>query len=98
MFRESVCNEASCLLLIISYIVAIKENRVVVNTPKVSILTFQSEAKKAIAAGAALEDVVNVESRTNLMRARFESGYLEKIDGLVDSMKKEINSAVEAEK
>ena len=63
-----------------------------------AILTFQSEAKKAIAAGAALEDVVNVESRTNLMRARFESGYLEKIDGLVDSMKKEINSAVEAEK
>ena len=63
-----------------------------------AILTFQSEAKKAIAAGAELEDVVNVESRTNLMRARFESGYLEKIDGLVDSMKKEINSAVEAEK
>jgi len=63
-----------------------------------AILTFQSEAKKAIAAGAALEDVVNVESRTTLMRARFESGYLEKIDTLVDSMKKEINSAVEAEK
>ncbi len=62
-----------------------------------AILTFQSEAKKAIAAGAALEDVVNVESRTNLMRARFESGYLEKIDNLVDQMKKEINDAVEAE-
>ena len=62
-----------------------------------AILTFQSEAKKAIAAGAALEDVVNVESRTNLMRARFESGYLDKIDDLVDQMKKEINAAVEAE-
>ncbi len=62
-----------------------------------AILTFQSEAKKAIAAGAALEDVVNVGSRTDLMRARFESGYLERIDKLVDSMKKEINSAVEAE-
>ena len=43
MFRESVCNEASCLLLIISYIVAIKGNRAVVITPKVSILTFQFE-------------------------------------------------------
>ena len=62
-----------------------------------AILSFQDEAKKAIAAGAALEDVVNVESRTNLMRARFEPGYLEKIDKLVDEMKKEINSAVEAE-
>ena len=31
------------------------------------------------------------------MRARFESGYLDKIDDLVDQMKKEINAAVEAE-
>jgi V/A-type H+-transporting ATPase subunit A len=60
-----------------------------------AILTFQSEAKSAIEAGGMLEDVVNVPARSNLMRARFEKGYLEQIDGLVAEMTKEIAAAAE---
>jgi hypothetical protein len=60
-----------------------------------AILTFQDSAKKAIAAGAQLEDVVNVPGRTDLMRARFEEGYLDRIGGLVEEMTKQIASAVE---
>ncbi|MEE3082812.1 MAG: V-type ATP synthase subunit A, partial [Candidatus Thermoplasmatota archaeon] len=45
-----------------------------------AILTFQEAAKKALAAGAQLEDVVNVPGRTDLMRARFEEGYLERME------------------
>ncbi len=60
-----------------------------------AILTFQDAAKKALAAGAQLEDVVNVPGRTDLMRARFEEGYLERIEELVENMTKQIASAVE---
>ncbi len=60
-----------------------------------AILSFQDSAKKALAAGAQLEDVVNVPGRTDLMRARFEEGYLERIEGLVEDMAKQIASAVE---
>ncbi|MEO2120460.1 MAG: V-type ATP synthase subunit A [Candidatus Poseidoniia archaeon] len=60
-----------------------------------AILTFQESAKKAMAAGGLLEDVVNVPARTTLMRSRFEKGYLDRIDGLVDDMNKEIAAAVE---
>ena len=60
-----------------------------------AILTFQDSAKKAMAAGALLDDVVNVQARTDLMRGRFEKGYLPKMDGLVDAMVKEIAAAVE---
>ena len=61
-----------------------------------AILTFQSEAKKAIANGAQLQDVVNVQSRTDLMRGRFEEGYAEVLEELVTTMCSEIQSAVEA--
>ena len=60
-----------------------------------AILTFQDSAKKALAAGGQLEDVVNVPARTNLMRDRFESGYLDRVDGLVDEMNKQIAAAAE---
>ena len=60
-----------------------------------AILAFQDAAKKSLAAGAQLEDVVNVPGRTDLMRARFEEGYLERIEGLVEDMTKQIASAVE---
>ena len=60
-----------------------------------AILTFQSEAKSAIEAGGMLEDVVNVPARSNLMRARFEDGYLNRIEGLVAEMTKEIAAAAE---
>jgi V/A-type H+-transporting ATPase subunit A len=60
-----------------------------------AILTFQDAAKKALAAGGQLEDVVNVPGRTDLMRGRFEEGYLDRIEGLVDEMTKQIASAVE---
>ena len=49
-----------------------------------AILTFQESAKKAIDAGALLEDVVNIPARTDLMRGRFEEGYGDKINDLVN--------------
>ena len=60
-----------------------------------AILMFQDSAKKALAAGGQLEDVVNVPARTNLMRDRFEAGYLDRVDGLVDEMNKQIAAAAE---
>tara|TARA_B100000959_G_scaffold287529_1_gene373595 strand:+ start:1400 stop:3142 length:1743 start_codon:yes stop_codon:yes gene_type:complete len=60
-----------------------------------AILTFQEEAKKAIAGGAQLEDVVNVPARTDLMRGRFEKGYDEKIGELVAEMSKQISASME---
>ena len=60
-----------------------------------AILTFQESAKSAMAAGAELQDVVNVPARTELMRGRFESTYSEEIDGLVNKMNKEIAAAIE---
>ena len=60
-----------------------------------AILTFQEESKKAIAAGALLEDVVNVPARTTLMRARLEEGYLERMEELVGDMCSEIQAAAE---
>ena len=61
-----------------------------------AILTFQEEAKKAIAGGGQLEDVVNVPARTDLMRGRFEKGYAERIKDLVSEMSKQIDSSMEA--
>jgi V/A-type H+-transporting ATPase subunit A len=60
-----------------------------------AILTFQREAKMAIESGGMLEDVVNVPARSNLMRARFEENYLDRIEGLVAEMTKEIAAAAE---
>ena len=61
-----------------------------------AILTFQEEAKKAIAGGGQLEDVVNVPARTDLMRGRFEKGYAERISDLVSEMSKQIDASMEA--
>jgi len=61
-----------------------------------AILSFQEEAKKAIAGGAQLEDVVNVPARTDLMRGRFEKGYSDKIGELVSEMSKQISASMEA--
>jgi V/A-type H+-transporting ATPase subunit A len=61
-----------------------------------AILSFQEESKKAIAGGAALEDVVNVPARTDLMRGRFESGYEDKIDEMLEAMNKQIANTMEA--
>jgi V/A-type H+-transporting ATPase subunit A len=61
-----------------------------------AILSFQEEAKKAIAGGAQLEDVVNVPARTDLMRGRFEKGYKDKIGELVSEMGKQISATMEA--
>ena len=60
-----------------------------------AILSFQEESKKALAGGAALEDVVNVPARTDLMRGRFESGYEEKIDKMLETMIKQIAETME---
>ena len=60
-----------------------------------AILTFQDAAKKALAAGGQLEDIVNVQARTDLMRGRFEEGYLARVDGMVDEMTKQIAEAAE---
>ncbi|RTZ93889.1 MAG: V-type ATP synthase subunit A, partial [Candidatus Poseidoniales archaeon] len=51
-----------------------------------AILSFEEAAKKAMTAGATLEDVVNVESRSLLMRSRFEEGFEERIEKLVNDM------------
>ena len=59
------------------------------------ILSFQEEAKKAIAGGAGLEEVVNVQARTDLMRGRFEDGYADRSEGLVAEMSKQISTASE---
>ncbi len=61
-----------------------------------AILSFQEEAKKAIAGGAQLEDVVNIPARTDLMRGRFEKGYDERIGELVTEMGKQIAASMEA--
>ena len=61
-----------------------------------AILTFQEEAKKAIAGGGQLEDVVNVPARTDLMRGRFEKGYAERISDLMSEMSKQIDASMEA--
>ena len=61
-----------------------------------AILSFQEEAKKAIAGGSQLEDVVNVPARTDLMRGRFEKGYDGKIEKLVSEMNKQISASMEA--
>ncbi len=61
-----------------------------------AILSFQEEAKKAMAGGSQLEDVVNVPARTDLMRGRFEKGYDEKIEDLVSEMSKQISASMEA--
>ena len=60
-----------------------------------AILTFQESAKIALAAGGQLEDIVNVQGRSDLMRGRFEENYLDNIDGLVDEMNKQIAAAAE---
>jgi V/A-type H+-transporting ATPase subunit A len=59
-----------------------------------AILTFQESAKSAMASGADLQDVVNVPSRTDLMRGRFESTYMDDIDALVEKMNDEIADAI----
>ena len=60
-----------------------------------AILSFQDAAKNAMAAGAQLNDVVNVPARTALMRGRFEKGYVDTIDSMVKDMVDEIAATVE---
>ena len=60
-----------------------------------AILSFQEAAKNAMAAGAQLNDVVNVPARTALMRGRFEKGYIDTIDAMVKDMVDEIAGTVE---
>jgi hypothetical protein len=60
-----------------------------------AILSFEEAAKKAMTAGATLEDVVNVESRSLLMRSRLEEGFEERIEKLVNDMVTEISATAE---
>ena len=59
-----------------------------------AILAFHESAKRGLDGGASLEDVVNVPARTDLMRGRFEQGYTEKFDTLVEKMTEQIAAAV----
>jgi hypothetical protein len=61
-----------------------------------AILSFQDAAKSAMADGALLNDVVNVPARSNLMRGRFEEGYIDRIEEMVKEMNEQIANAVEA--
>ena len=60
-----------------------------------AILAFQEAAKAAMASGAQLGDVVNVPSRSDLMRGRLNKGYIETIDDMVKTMLAEIAATVE---
>tara|TARA_X000000368_G_scaffold413420_1_gene401431 strand:- start:819 stop:2558 length:1740 start_codon:yes stop_codon:yes gene_type:complete len=60
-----------------------------------AILAFQESAKSAMAAGAQLGDVVNVPSRSDLMRGRLNKGYIDTIDEMVKTMLEEIGATVE---
>jgi V/A-type H+-transporting ATPase subunit A len=60
-----------------------------------AILSFQDAAKNAMAAGAQLNDVVNIPARTALMRGRFEKGYVDTIESMVKDMVDEIAATVE---
>jgi len=61
-----------------------------------AILSFQEAAKGAMADGALLNDVVNVPARSDLMRGRFEKGYIDRIEAMVKEMNEQIANAVEA--
>ena len=60
-----------------------------------AILAFQESAKAAMASGAQLGDVVNVPSRSDLMRGRLNKGYIDTIDEMVKTMLAEIAATVE---
>jgi len=60
-----------------------------------AIMSFQDAAKSAMASGAQLNDVVNVPSRSDLMRGRFEKGYIDVIESMVETMTAEIAATVE---
>ena len=60
-----------------------------------AILAFQEAAKSAMASGAQLGDVVNVPSRSDLMRGRLNKGYIDTIDDMVKTMLAEIAATVE---
>ena len=60
-----------------------------------AILTFQTAAKAAMAAGAQLEDITGVPSRSTLMRGKFEASYVDDIEQMVATMVKEIEATVE---
>jgi len=60
-----------------------------------AILAFQEAAKAAMASGAQLGDVVNVPSRSDLMRGRLNKGYIDTIDDMVKTMLAEIAATVE---
>ena len=60
-----------------------------------AILAFQESAKAAMASGAQLGDVVNVPSRSDLMRGRLNKGYIDTIDDMVTTMLDEIAATVE---
>ena len=60
-----------------------------------AILSFQESAKSAMAAGAQLGDVVNVPSRSDLMRGRLNKGYIDTIDEMVKTMLEQIAATVE---
>jgi len=60
-----------------------------------AILAFQESAKSAMASGAQLGDVVNVPSRSDLMRGRLNKGYIDTIDDMVKTMLDEIAATIE---
>ena len=60
-----------------------------------AILAVQESAKSAMASGSQLGDVVNVPSRSDLMRGRLNKGYIDTIDDMVKTMLAEIAATVE---
>ncbi len=57
---------------------------------------LEKEYKGFARNGALLNDVVNVPARSDLMRGRFEKGYIDRIEAMVKEMTEQIANAVEA--
>ena len=60
-----------------------------------AILAFQEAGREALGHGGVLADISNVPSKSDLMRARFEEGFEDRIAILVDTMREEIAATVE---
>ncbi|HLF06861.1 MAG TPA: V-type ATP synthase subunit A, partial [Thermoplasmata archaeon] len=55
-----------------------------------SILEFDEHARKALAAGATVHDIVNVPGREDLARLKFEKDFDQRIDGINAKLKAEL--------
>ena len=70
-------------------------NRTGPTQAKDSYLRNETLFVQKIFAGAQLEDITGVPSRSTLMRGKFEASYVDDIEEMVATMVKEIEATVE---